>query len=134
MQIAQILSDLTSLRVCDHDAAIALVSSHKAPPKTPASSQSDSTPAQSSRKQSDTSSLWISKPTFTRRTSAIEGAEEDPDLQRAIDLVELHFGLKEKHLQGVDMGLRQARVEVDRVLQRLKAGERVGSQGRGGLG
>ena len=62
------------------------------------------------------------KPTLTRRTSAIENAEADPDLQRAIDLVDLHYGVKEKHLQGIDMGLRQARIEVNRVLEKLKAG------------
>ena len=39
--------------------------------------------------------------------------------------MDLHYGVKEKHLQGVDMGLRQARIEVNRVLEKVKARERV---------
>lgn len=47
-------------------------------------------------------------------------AEEDPDMQRAIDLVELHYGVKMKHMQGEDASLRQARREVDKVLEKLE--------------
>lgn len=47
-------------------------------------------------------------------------AEEDPDMQRAIDLVELHYGVKMKHMQGEDAALRQARREVDKVLEKLE--------------
>lgn len=49
-----------------------------------------------------------------------ETAEENPDMQRAIDLVELHYGVKMKHVQGEDAALRQARGEVDVVLEKLK--------------
>ena len=45
---------------------------------------------------------------------------EDSDMQRAIDLVELHYGVKMKHMQGEDAGLRQARREVDMVLDKLE--------------
>ena len=45
---------------------------------------------------------------------------EDPDMQRAIDLVELHYGVKMKHMQGEDAALRQARREVDKVLEKLE--------------
>lgn len=41
-------------------------------------------------------------------------------MQRAIDLVELHYGVKMKHVQGEDAALRQARGEVDVVLEKLK--------------
>lgn len=44
--------------------------------------------------------------------------------------MDLHYGVKEKHLQGVDMGLRQARIEVNKVLEKLKARERMESQRR----
>ncbi|KAK4698184.1 hypothetical protein P7C71_g42, partial [Lecanoromycetidae sp. Uapishka_2] len=92
MQIASILSDLTSLRVCDHSAAIALVSVHKVDSTLPAATGS----SQSSRV-----------------------TEKDPDMQRATDLVELHYGVKMNHMQGEDAGLRQARRDVDQVLRKL---------------
>ena len=41
-------------------------------------------------------------------------------MQRAIDLVELHYGVKMKHMQGEDASLRQARREVDKVLEKLE--------------
>ena len=41
-------------------------------------------------------------------------------MQRAVDLVDLHYGVKMKHIQGEDAGLRQARKEVDLVLERLE--------------
>lgn len=46
--------------------------------------------------------------------------KDDVDLQRAIDLMDLHYGLKMKHVQSLDMGLQRARHEVNRALQRLK--------------
>ena len=45
---------------------------------------------------------------------------EDPDMQRATDLVDLHYSVKMKHVQGDDAGLKQARREVDMVLQKLE--------------
>ena len=44
--------------------------------------------------------------------------KEDPDMQRATDLVDLHYGVKMKHMQE-EKGLRQARFEVDMVLENL---------------
>ena len=52
-----------------------------------------------------------------------ESAAEDPDMQRATDLVELHYGVKVKHARGLDSGLLQARRDVDRVLESLKPRE-----------
>ena len=46
-------------------------------------------------------------------------AEEDPDMQRATDLVELHYSVKIRHKQGEDAGLQEARKDVDRVLKKL---------------
>ena len=41
-------------------------------------------------------------------------------MQRAIDLVGLHYGVKMKHVQSEDAGLKQARKEVDMVLEKLQ--------------
>lgn len=41
-------------------------------------------------------------------------------MQRALDLLELHHGVKMKHVQGEDRGLTQARKEVDTVLASLE--------------
>ena len=110
MQVASVLSDLTSLRVCvrlpglvaftsepasvktdsylqEHSAALALVSVHK----------------QGSDKQSST-----------------EKEHSDEDMRRAIDLTRLHYGVKMKYKQGDDESLRQARRDVDSILRNLK--------------
>ena len=47
-------------------------------------------------------------------------AEDDPDMQRATNLVELHYGIKSNHMEGEDADLRQARLDVDRVLNKLE--------------
>ncbi|MCJ1356946.1 MAG: hypothetical protein MMC33_006942 [Icmadophila ericetorum] len=106
MHIAEVLSDLTSLRVCDHDAALALVSSYK-------TSQAIDTA------DSNSSNSSSSRGKSLRRKSTLEGAESDPDLQRAIDLIDLHYGVKEDHVQGRDTGLQQARADVARVIEHL---------------
>lgn len=46
--------------------------------------------------------------------------ETEPDMQRATDLVDLHYGVKMNHMQGEDEGLKQARRDVDRVLEKLE--------------
>ena len=63
--------------------------------------------------------------------TADEEAGEDPDMQRAIDLVELHYGVKMKHAQGEDAALRQARRKVDMVLEKLE-GYGPDTRGSGG--
>ena len=78
----------------DHSAALALVSVHR---KKPASVTTDKDELEQSK-----------------------NIEEDPDLQRAADLVTLHHDVKMKHVQGEDAGLKQARRDVDRVLERLE--------------
>ena len=49
-----------------------------------------------------------------------EAPERDPDLRRALDLVELHEKVKLKHARGQDERLRQARTDVDRVWEELQ--------------
>lgn len=113
MQIASILSDLASLRVCvcyttiplllelrqtkpfqqDHSAALALVSVHR-PTRTSVTADGD-------------------------RELSVK-AMADLDMERAIDLVELHYGVKMKHMQGEDAKLMQARRDVDMVLEKLE--------------
>ncbi|KAJ5396574.1 hypothetical protein N7509_004687 [Penicillium cosmopolitanum] len=91
MKVAEILSDLTSLRVCDHHAALALVNAHQISLDTSPPSQSNPT-----------------------ATDAIT------DLQRAKELVELHYEVKARHVNGqVDADLQKARVDVQQVLREL---------------
>ncbi|KAF2662808.1 hypothetical protein K491DRAFT_709471 [Lophiostoma macrostomum CBS 122681] len=86
MQLAEILSDLVSLRVCDPSAALALVSAR--PPKSSSTTQTI--------KDED---------------------DNDPDIQRAKDLVELHYSLREAHKRGeLARGLEEARQGVWRAV------------------
>ena len=45
--------------------------------------------------------------------------QDDPDMQRATDLVELHYGVKMNHVHGNDAALSQARADVESVLGKL---------------
>ncbi|KAL8672179.1 MAG: hypothetical protein Q9168_003343 [Polycauliona sp. 1 TL-2023] len=100
MQVASILSDLASLR--EHNAALALVST-----RAPAS---------------DTSTPTSTQPSTSKN---IHTLKSDPDMERALDLIDLHQGVKMAHVQGQDQGLTQARKDVDAVLAELatSAGE-----------
>ncbi|GAB1213772.1 hypothetical protein ATERTT37_002925 [Aspergillus terreus] len=96
MQVAEILSDLTSLRVCDHQDALALVTVNERIAAPVAAEQGDASKAH-----------------------AKEPANED--LQRAKELVELHYEIKARHANGtVDDELAQAREQVNRVLRELR--------------
>ncbi|MCJ1402770.1 hypothetical protein MMC11_005991 [Xylographa trunciseda] len=114
MQVAEILSDLTSLRVCDHEAAIALVTSYET--------------IDTQNKQSDNSNVSIVRPTVSRTGSVLKDAQDDPDLQRAVDLVDLHYGVKEKHKQGTDMELQKARQSVRRVMESMHRAQSTGQR------
>ncbi|KAJ5780650.1 hypothetical protein N7457_005810 [Penicillium paradoxum] len=95
MQIAEILSDITSLRVCGHNEALALVNVHKNI-AGPESTESGSASADKSP------------------------AEDNTDLRRAKELVELHYEVKARHASGtVDEELSQARRDVRRILREL---------------
>ncbi|KAK2758780.1 hypothetical protein FQN54_003472 [Arachnomyces sp. PD_36] len=102
MQVAEILSDLTSLRVCGHSQAHSLVNVH--------------------RNLSDSSAPATNDP------NAGEGGHvketQSPDLKRATELVELHYDVKAKHFEGenwvVEKDLQRARTDVNRVLRDLE--------------
>ena len=83
-----------------------LVSSHKALPDP-----------QHPNKTASTQSQKVSKGDNDGRKVARLEDDDDPDLQRALDLVDLHYGVKMKHVQGQDMALKKAREEVQRVLR-----------------
>ncbi|EHA23396.1 hypothetical protein ASPNIDRAFT_131008, partial [Aspergillus niger ATCC 1015] len=95
MQVAEILSDLTSLRVCDHHDALALVTVNERIPHI-------------------TAQLGL-KATSTSQASS--GADlsryENEDLSRAKELVDLHYEFKARHALGtVDEELARAREEI----------------------
>ncbi|KAL4939018.1 hypothetical protein BDV06DRAFT_225410 [Aspergillus oleicola] len=92
MKVAEILSDLTSLRACDYNDALNLVTVNErlTPPKT----ETESKPA-----QTDT---------------------VNEHLELASELVELHYEMKAIHRDGrVDEQLRRGRKDVNRVLREL---------------
>ncbi|KAI9835178.1 MAG: hypothetical protein M1819_002548 [Sarea resinae] len=147
MQLAEILSDLTSLRVCGHDEALALVNAHKtlspstlsssAPPPPPSSSASPSSSFSSSTGLAIPASPTTSKSTPADQTAKtphphphphpqpttkpITSKDDttDPDLRRATDLVDLHYAVKVKHRSGRDAELEAARHDVRRALSGL---------------
>ena len=47
--------------------------------------------------------------------------DDDVDMKRVMDLVELHYGVKLNYKQGEDAGLRKARTDVERVLEKLES-------------
>ncbi|RAK78627.1 uncharacterized protein BO72DRAFT_374919 [Aspergillus fijiensis CBS 313.89] len=99
MQVAEILSDLTSLRVCDYNDALALVTIQE---------RLDSHPDE---KQS--------QPSNREETPALQ--QEKDQLRQAKELVELHHDFKARHALGtVDEGLANLRQDVQRVLLELR--------------
>ncbi|KAE8334272.1 hypothetical protein BDV24DRAFT_38343 [Aspergillus arachidicola] len=96
MQVAEILSDLTSLRVCDYNDALTLVTIHERAP-------AELSPA-------DGSLVAASQ----------QGEKANDDLRRAKELVDLHYEIKARHADGiVDEELARAREDVNRVLREL---------------
>ena len=91
----------------DYEAAIALVSSDKLIDSQTTAHKETTT------SQSDSSSRLRA----SRMTSVLKDSQDDPDLQRAMDLVDLHYGVKEKHKHGTDMELQKARQDVRRVME-----------------
>lgn len=95
MQVAAFLSDLKSLSVCTHEAALNLVSTHKKIP---------------SEENGATSS----------DTGINEASNVDSDMQRAEELVYLHQHVKLKHLEkGLDSELTESRREVNKIIESL---------------
>ncbi|KAJ5220011.1 hypothetical protein N7468_009215 [Penicillium chermesinum] len=101
MQVAEILSDLTSLRVCGYNEALALVNAQASIQNSEASAPDSSTDS-------------------TSEQGAGQVARGNADLQRAKELVALHYEMKSKNANGeVDAELRRAREQVKLVLAEL---------------
>ncbi|KAL3477525.1 hypothetical protein BJX99DRAFT_226047 [Aspergillus californicus] len=97
MKVAEILSDLTSLRACDYNDALNLVTVNERLP----SEAVDTNSAEST-----------SKPAQVRTSN--------DHLKLAAELVELQHEMKSIHKDGrVDDQLRRGREEVNRVLREL---------------
>lgn len=95
-QLAHLLSDLATLRVCDPAAALALVSAGTAPTSQP----------------SDTATA-TSKPLEAEK----KDADGDEDVARAKELVALHYAVKEAHRRGeLGAALAEARASVERAV------------------
>ncbi|KIW10159.1 hypothetical protein PV08_11120 [Exophiala spinifera] len=103
MQVAAFLSDLKSLSICSHEAAIAVVVPENV-------GQRAQTPARPN-------TGFISSTTEPLPL----GLANDQELTRANELVSLHHNVKVKYLEtGPDPELEQAAAMVDRVIQDLK--------------
>ncbi|KAG9626253.1 hypothetical protein KCU64_g18858, partial [Aureobasidium melanogenum] len=91
LKIADILSDLTSLRVGDPAAAMDLVMAR--PPR-------------------DVAALSTQQLQKAQNTT-----DSDVDLARAQDLLDLHANVKLAHREGLEHALLQARQQVDMALK-----------------
>ncbi|KAJ4987355.1 hypothetical protein SVAN01_07093 [Stagonosporopsis vannaccii] len=101
MQLAQILSDLVSLRadVCDPAAALALVSARSSPSPSSASQPSLPGNKQGALQEQDTDT------------------DTDADLRRARELVHLHYAVRERCRTGeLGRGLAEARRAVEEAM------------------
>ncbi|KAL4810235.1 hypothetical protein BDV18DRAFT_130563 [Aspergillus unguis] len=95
MKVAEILSDLTSLRACEYNDAINLVTCNER--LTPSEAE----------------------------TYLAQAGTANDQLRLASELVELHYEMKAIHRDGrVDEQLRQGREDVNRVLRELNATSR----------
>ena len=56
--------------------------------------------------------------------------EDDVDMKRVMDLVGLHYDVKMNYKQGEGAGLRKARTDVERVLEKLESKETERSKNR----
>lgn len=101
MQVTAFLSDLRSLSVCSHEAAIGLVQTY--------------------RTRRNDAGVEAGQPNQTK-DGDLNGTSKstDKDLQRAEELVSLHQNVKLKHIQnGQDRELLQSRQAVQAVLASL---------------
>ncbi|PTU17575.1 hypothetical protein P175DRAFT_0407171, partial [Aspergillus ochraceoroseus IBT 24754] len=99
MNVAEILSDLTSLRVCEYNDALNLVTVNERLSSPGAVGKNGSTSSTENQPQA---------------------AGSKDDLRVAAELVELHYEMKSIHKDGrVDDELLRGREGVDRVLQEL---------------
>lgn len=97
MKLAEVLSDLNTLRVCDRSTAMALVSARPTPP-----------------------SQTNIPPTSDTQSQVRQEQDQDKDIQRAKDLLRLHYDVKVAHQHGkVDQGLLEARRMVKAALEEI---------------
>ncbi|KAI9758818.1 MAG: hypothetical protein M4579_002832 [Chaenotheca gracillima] len=109
MQIAEVLSDLTSLRVCGPEEALALVKG----PQNPTSSSDISSPSDQKNKPR--------KQSKSTADSGLEDSDEnDPDLTRVRDVMELQKIAQKWQPDGKDKELEKARQEVNALMQDLR--------------
>ncbi|KIW75574.1 hypothetical protein Z517_10316 [Fonsecaea pedrosoi CBS 271.37] len=115
MQVAAFLSDLKSLSVCSHEAAIALV---KPPTTTTTKTKTtDDGALQTSSTKSDETS--------GQPAQSLPKDQDDKDLHRADELVSLYYDVKVKFTErGPDPDFVQAGREVDQVLAALSRSDR----------
>ncbi|KAI9852419.1 MAG: hypothetical protein M1838_000737 [Thelocarpon superellum] len=105
MQIAEILSDLTSFRVCGHAEAMALV--HAAQLVPPADSTTSATQPASADAQAVT-------------LATEKKPEDSADVRRAFDLMSLHTSLKVQPQERQQAALQQARKDVSEVMVKVR--------------
>ena len=94
MQVAAFLSDLKSLSVCSHEAAVDVVSVHK-----------------SAINKAEEPGTGTANSNFNN---------EDNDRKRADELALLHRNVKLKHVRTPDADLVEARTGIRRILQDLE--------------
>lgn len=95
MQVAAFLSDLKSLSVCSHEAALNLVCVYK------------------------TADIQVHRETVSTRDEQKSTSNEDDDRKRADELALLHRDVKLKHARAPDTGLAEARAGIRRIIQDL---------------
>ncbi|KAL3453641.1 hypothetical protein BJX65DRAFT_264569 [Aspergillus insuetus] len=101
MKVAEILSDLASLRACDYNDALNLVTINQVLPSVETGESSVTGDAAVNTTEANTAKYH---------------------LRLASELVELHYEMKAVHKDGkVDEQLRRGREEVNRVLRELAA-------------
>ncbi|KAK1067618.1 hypothetical protein LTR12_015936 [Friedmanniomyces endolithicus] len=89
MRVAEVLSDLTTLYLADPKAALALVTARESHDRT------------------------------AEAEPMVRHENDDPDLQRARNLVQLHASVKVAHQDGTDRELNEAREAVAKVMREL---------------
>lgn len=88
--------------------------------KTAEAESSTASSRTTSHQQLGQSSSGIARPKSNRKSSGMQELGEDVDLQRALDLVELHDRVKENQASRVDQPLERARKDVQQVWEGLQ--------------
>jgi hypothetical protein len=113
MQLAEILSDLVSLRVCVRSTpSLVLPSPFRSSPPCTDIPQDPAAALALVSARPNPSSATTNPSAATDQKGTEE--EQDTDLKRAKDLVELHYAVKEAHKRGeLGKGLLEARRAVE---------------------